>query len=214
MDEDITVINEQTRNEKIKNFFVNNKKFLISSLIILILIIVSFYSYKIYKNASREKISEKYNSEIIDYKNGENLNILSAMKEIIEDKDTTYSPLALFFLIENDLIDNKVETNRLFDILIDKTRLEKEIKYLIIYKKALFNADFVNENQLLKIVNPIINSESIWKSHVLYLVAEYFYSKNEKQKSKEFFTKILDVKNANQDIIKKTQKRLKRDLSD
>ena len=214
MDEDITVINEQTRNEKIKNFFVNNKKFLISSLIILILIIVSFYSYKIYKNASREKISEKYNSEIIDYKNGENLNVLSAMKEIIEDKDTTYSPLALFFLIENDLIDNKEETNRLFDILIDKTRLEKEIKYLIIYKKALFNADFVNENQLLKIVNPIINSESIWKSHVLYLVAEYFYSKNEKQKSKEFFTKILDVKNANQDIIKKTQKRLKRDLSD
>ena len=214
MDEDITVINEQTRNEKIKNFFVNNKKFLISSLIILILIIVSFYSYKIYKNASREKISEKYNSEIIDYKNGKNLNILSAMKEIIEDKDTTYSPLALFFLIENDLIDNKEETNRLFDILIDKTRLEKEIKYLIIYKKALFNADFVNENQLLKIVNPIINSESIWKSHVLYLVAEYFYSKNEKQKSKEFFTKILDVKNANQDIIKKTQKRLKRDLSD
>jgi len=214
MDEDITVINEQTRNEKIKNFFVNNKKFLISSLIILILIIVSFYSYKIYKNASREKISEKYNSEIIDYKNGENLNILSAMKEIIEDKDTTYSPLALFFLIENDLIDNKEETNRLFDILIDKTRLEKEIKYLIIYKKALYNADFVNENQLLKIVNPIINSESIWKSHVLYLVAEYFYSKNEKQKSKEFFTKILDVKNANQDIIKKTQKRLKRDLSD
>ena len=214
MDEDITVVNEQTRNEKIKNFFVNNKKFLISSLIILILIIVSFYSYKIYKNASREKISEKYNSEIIDYKNGKNLNILSAMKEIIEDKDTTYSPLALFFLIENDLIDNKEETNRLFDILIDKTRLEKEIKYLIIYKKALFNADFVNENQLLKIVNPIINSESIWKSHVLYLVAEYFYSKNEKQKSKEFFTKILDVKNANQDIIKKTQKRLKRDLSD
>ena len=214
MDEDITVINEQTRNEKIKNFFVNNKKFLISSLIILIFIIVSFYSYKIYKNALREKISEKYNSEIIDYKNGENLNILSAMKEIIEDKDTTYSPLALFFLIENDLIDNKEETNRLFDILIDKTRLEKEIKYLIIYKKALFNADFVNENQLLKIVNPIINSESIWKSHVLYLVAEYFYSKNEKQKSKEFFTKILDVKNANQDIIKKTQKRLKRDLSD
>ena len=102
----------------------------------------------------------------------------------------------------------------MFDILIEKTSLETEIKNLIIYKKGLFNADTINENELLEILNPLINSKSVWKSHALYLLAEYFYSKNEKQKSKEFFDQILNVENANSDIVKEAQKRLNRDLSE
>jgi hypothetical protein len=136
------------------------------------------------------------------------------MKEIIENKNSTYSPLALYYLIDENLIKDKNEINYLFDVLINKTSLDYEIKNLIIYKKALFNADTTNENELLNILNPIINSKSIWKSHGLYLLAEYFYSKNEKQKSKEFFNQILNTKNANTDIIKETQKRLNRDLSE
>jgi len=54
----------------------------------------------------------------------------------------------------------------------------------------------------------------VWKSHALYLVAEYFYSKNEKQKSKEFFSQIIILENSNQDIILEAQKRLNRDLSE
>ena len=112
------------------------------------------------------------------------------------------------------MIDNKDEINNLFDILINKTSLETEIKNLIIYKKALYNADFSTESELLDILNSLINSESVWKSHALYLLAEYFYSKNEKQKSKEFFNQIISIENANQDIVKEAQKRLNRDLSE
>ena len=112
------------------------------------------------------------------------------------------------------MLENQKETNDLFDVLIDKTSLEKEIKNLIIYKKALFNANFSNEKQLLDILKPLLNSKSVWKSHALYLIAEYFYSKNEKQKSKEFFNEILYLENANQDLIQKAQKRLNRDLSE
>ena len=99
-------------------------------------------------------------------------------------------------------------------MLIDETKLESEIKNLIIYKKALYNADQIDENNLLEMLNPVINSESIWKSHALYILAEYFYAKNEKQKSKEFFSKIINTVNANQDIVREAQKRLNRDLSD
>ena len=99
-------------------------------------------------------------------------------------------------------------------MLIDETNLESEIKNLIIYKKALYNADQIDENNLLEMLNPLINSESIWKSHALYILAEYFYAKNEKQKSKEFFSKIINTINANQDIVREAQKRLNRDLSD
>ena len=159
-------------------------------------------------------ISEKYNSAVIDFENGENTKVISSLKEIIYAENSTYSPLALYFIIDNNLIENKKDINDLFNILINKTSLEKEIKNLIIYKKALFNADEINENDLLETLKPLTSSNSVWKSHALYLIAEYFYAKNEKQKSKEFFEEILVVENANQSIIKETQKRLSRDLSE
>ena len=62
-------------------------------------------------------------------------------------------------------------------------------------------------------MKPLINSESVWKSHALYLMAEFFYSKNEKQKSKEFFEKILEMENSNPKIKIEAQKRLQRDFS-
>ena len=62
---------------------------------------------------------------------------------------------------------------------------------MIIYKKVLFNSDTESENNLIKMIDPLIKSDSIWKSHGLYLMAEYFYSKGEKQKSKEFYQQII-----------------------
>jgi hypothetical protein len=177
-------------------------------------LILGFYLYQIYENKNRLQLSEKYNSAIIEYNKVEKQKTISLMKEIIENRDSTYSPLALYFLLDNNLIDNKDEINNLFDNIIIKTSLETEIKNLIIYKKALYNANFAEEKELLEILQPIIQSESIWKSHGLYLVAEYFYSKNEKQKSKEFYEKILSTSNANKDLILEAQKRLIRDLSD
>ena len=214
MDEDIAIIDEKTRNEKIKNFFVQNKKLLISSLLFIVLIILSYFSLQIYNDRQREAVSNKFNSSIINYKDADKNKVVSNLKEVIYEKDSTYSPLALYFLIDNDLIEKNSEINSLFDILIEKTSLETEIKNLIIYKKALYNADLSSENDLLEILNPIINSESLWKSHALYLVAEYFYSKNEKQKAKEFFSQILTLNNANKEIKIESQKRLNRDLSD
>ena len=214
MDEDIAIINNNTRNQRIKDFFTKNKKLLISVLVFLILILLSFYSYQIYQDKNKIDISDKYNSAIIKHKNGDNSGIISAMQEIVENKDSTYSPLALYYLIDNELINDKSKINSLFDILIKKTSLDNEIKNLIIYKKALYNADTINEGQILEILNPVINSKSVWKSHALYLIAEYFYSKDEKQKSKEFFSQIITLENANLDILKETQKRLNRDLSE
>ena len=214
MDEEISIINEKTRNEKIKNFFVKNKRLLLLTISSLVIIVLGFYSFQAFKENQREQLSDTYNSAVIKFNEGDRNNALLIMKEVIENRDATYSPLALYFLIDNNLLENQNETNDLFDVLIDKTSLEKEIKNLIIYKKALFNANFSNEKQLLDILKPLLNSKSIWKSHALYLIAEYFYSTNEKQKSKEFFNEILNTENANQDLIKEAQKRLNRDLSD
>jgi len=214
MDEDIAIIDSKTRNEKIKSFFINNKKLLISLFTVLILSIFGFYFFQSYKESQKEKLSDKYNISVTEYNNEKKTDTISSMKEIVNYKDSTYSPLALYFLIDNQLIDDKNEINYLFDILIDKTSLEPEIRNLIIYKKALFNADDINESELLAILNPLINSESVWKSHSLYLIAEYFYAKNEKEKSREFYNKIISLNSGNQDIKKESLKRLNRDLGE
>ena len=214
MDEELSIIDTKTRNEKIQNFLVQNKKLIILSITVVIIVILSFYSYKIYEDNHKEKISEKFNSAVIEYEKGNTSKSTQSLIEVIEDRNSTYSPLALYFVVDNNLIKNQTEVNELFDILIDKTSLENEIRYLIIYKKALYNADTIEENDLLQILKPLINSESIWKSHGLYLLAEYFFSKNEKQKSKDFFNQIISLESANQEILKESQKRLNRDLSD
>ena len=73
---------------------------------------------------------------------------------------------------------------------------------------------FDKKSKLIWKKNYYTKSESVWKSHALYLMAEYFYSKNEMQKSKEFFNQIVNLENANNEIKLESQKRLKRDLSD
>ena len=214
MDEDTSIINTKTRNEKIKDFFLENKKSLISTIIVLILILIGFYSYQLFKDGKKKKISNRYNSIVIEYQIGNELKVAQTLKEIVNAKDRTYSPLALYFIIDNKLVKDNNEINDLFDVLIDKTSLETEIKNLVIYKKALFNADLVNELELLNILNPLINSNSIWKSHALYLMGEFFFNNGENQKSKDFFQKIISIENSNPEIMINAQRRLNRDLSD
>ena len=214
MDEDTAIINKNARNEKFKNFFKNNKKSLTVIFSLILLVIIGYFSYAEYKEKKRLVISDQYNLLVSQFNNENKELIKKEFIELIKENDSTYSPLSLYFIIDNQLITNSSEINNLFDILIYKTPLENEIKNLIIYKKALYNADNIEESELLELLKPIINTDSVWKSHALYLMAEYFYSRNEKSKSKEFFDQIVSLKNANQDLKLEAQKRLIRDLSE
>ena len=214
MDEEISIIDANTRNQKISNFFTNNKKNLIISVTVIILGLVFYFSFTEIKKKNKIKLANKFNLIKIDYKKNQKQKTINELVEIINQNDVTYSPLALYFLLDNNLIEDNTKINKLFDELINQTNLDAEIKNLIIYKKALFKSNFTTENDLLQILNPIINSDSIWKSHALYLLAEFFYSNDEKQKAKESFNQILILPNSNSDIKAETQKRLNRDLSE
>ena len=63
-------------------------------------------------------------------------------------------------------------------------------------------------------LNPLINSKSVWRSHALYLMAEYFFAEDQNQKAKEFFNQIVGLENSNPDIRVQAEKRLNRDLSE
>jgi len=214
MDEDIAIINTNTRSEKIKNFFINNKNKIIIFIVSILLISILFFGYLEYKKKENIKISNLYNKTIIDFNDKNKKRTSDTLIEIVNKKDPTYSPLSLYFIIDNNLLEDRNRINTLFDILIQKTSLDKEIKNLLVFKKGLFNADQSNESELLEILDPLIKTESVWKSHALYLMAEFFYAKNEKLKSKEFFNQIINLENSNLDITQEAQKRLNRDFSD
>jgi len=214
MDEDITIINKNTRNEKIQNFFANNTKKLIIVISAIVLIIFGYFINEDLKKKNKIKLANRYNLVTIKFISGDKNKFENELIDIVNEKDRIYSPLALYFLIDNNIVNENNKINELFDVVINETSLEKEIKNLVIYKKALFNSDFESENNLIQILSPVINSDSIWRSHALYLMAEYFYYKNQKQKSKDFFNQILTLENSNPNIRIETQKRLNRDFSD
>ena len=214
MEEEFANLNSETKSEKFKSFLLNKKKYIIIFLTLVILAFMSFFIFSEYKERQKKGLSKFYNSIIINYSDNNKKATIDGLIDVVNQKDSTYSPLALYFLVDNKLIRDRKKINDLFDILIKKTNLDNEIKNLIIYKKGLLNADQVDESELLKILNPIINSSSIWKSHALYLMAEFFYNKNEKQKSREFFDQILMLEKPNQEIVKEVKKRISRDLSE
>ena len=214
MDEEITIIDTSTRNQRIKNFLIHNKKKFIITISIILILIIGLLTFNEIKKNNIIKLANQYNSVITDYNLNKKEETIIDLTYIINEQDKTYSPLALYFIIDNNLVENKEIINNLFDILIDKMNLKPEITNLIIYKKALYNSNFLTESELIKMLNPIINTESIWSSHALYLIGEYFYSNNEKEKSKEFFKKILSLSDANSDVKSEAYRRINRDLSE
>jgi predicted negative regulator of RcsB-dependent stress response len=214
MDEEISIISTNTRNERIKNFFINNKKKLIFSLSTMLILVISYFAYAEFLIKKKLNLANKYNELSLNFSLENETKIKNEMIDIVNKKDKTYSPLALYFLIDNNIISSDKKINELFDIILKINKLDKEIKNLVIYKKGLFNSSFENENNLIKILNPILNSNSIWKSHALFLMGEYFLNNSEKQKANEFFEKILVLENSNPDIKLETQKIIQRDLSE
>ena len=214
MDEDLSIINTNTRNEKIKNFFINNRIKISSTVVILIIILIGTFSYDKYKDKVKKEISDNFNSITINYSEDTKEKTVNSLIEIISKKDPTYSPLSLYFIIDNNLIIDHEKVNSLFDIIIKDISLDNEIKNLVVFKKALYNADKVEEAEILKLLNPIINSESVWRTHALFLIGEFFYSKDQKKKSKEFFDLVISSEKLNPELQKRAQQRLNRDLSD
>ena len=141
MDQDTEIINANARNEKIKNFLIKNKKKIVIFFSSAILIFFGYFLYEEFKEKNKVKIANNYNIVVAKFNSGQKNNTEKELINIVNKKDRTYSPLALYFLIDNDILSDKVKINELFDIIINETSLEKEIKFLVIYKKALFNSD-------------------------------------------------------------------------
>tara|TARA_A100001388_G_scaffold197705_1_gene149277 strand:+ start:211 stop:852 length:642 start_codon:yes stop_codon:yes gene_type:complete len=213
MDEDIAIINQNTRIALIKNFFKKNAKRFLILLITSLIILVALFTFDEFKERKKKKFAEIYNSIIFDTNKYSEIEIKDKMIEIINSKIETYSNLALYYLIDKKLEKNQNEIKNLFDKVISSTK-DFEHKNLTIFKKALYFSDKFNEVEILEILNPLINSDSIWKQHGLLLMGDYYFHNKQFNKSKEFFQKIIELKNVNPTIKIEVEQRLNRDFSE
>jgi len=171
-----------------------NKKKVLSSFLALITILL----LTLYINHSNKKkniaVSNKFNNAkiLIEKKNFVKSKIY--LLEVIEAKNKFYSPAALYLIIENNLEKEQEIILELFDKILENKKIDKNNINLIKLKKVLFLFDLINEEEILNILNPIINSESLWKRNAIILLADYYKSKNEINKSEQLY-KLLSTIN-------------------
>ena len=213
-EQDFNLINNATKIEKFKNFFFNNIKKLIAVTILILILMFSYFLLFDMKQKKNKRISENYNNLTLNFTESNIKQTNEGLTKIIYKKDKAYSPLALYFMIDNSIEKDTATINKHFDFIINELGLDENLINLNIYKKALFNGDTSDENFLLQILDPLIKNDTIWRSHALYLLGEYFYAKNDKIKAKEFYQNIITDTKSNKEIKLEAQKRLQRDLSD
>ena len=123
------------------------------------------------------------------------------LKELIYSKHSSYSALSLFVILNEKLITDENELSNLFNYILENHKFDKEMTNLLIYKKAMIQSNFVDESQLIDTLKPMISSESLWKPHALLLLADYFYSKNEVIKAKDFYSQVISSKNVQKELF-------------
>ena len=189
-----------TKKSKLNKFYESNKILIFSFIFILIILFGSFNFYLESKEKKKILLAENYLQAKIYLENGDRNKAISTLKEVIFANDPTYSTLCLFLIMNQNLITDYKELSDLFDHLLTNNKFSKEVRNLLIYKKALFNSDFFNESELLESIRPLLDTETLWKPHALLLLGDYFVSKREYIKAIEFYQEIFTINNLHQDL--------------
>ena len=197
-----------TKKSKLKKFYEVNKILIFSVILILIIAIASVSFYSETKEKKKILLSDNYLAAKVYLENGDRNKVKNILKTIIFANDSTYSTLSLFLILNENLIVDQEELSNLFDHVLENNKFEKEVKNLIIFKKALFQSNFVSELELLDTVKPLINTDTVWKPHALLLLGDYFASKKEYLKAKEFYMQILSLKNLHKELYSRARSQL------
>ena len=189
-----------TKKSKIKKFYESNKNLIFSFILISIISLASITYY--YNSQEKKKIllSEKFVRAKIYLANDKRSEATDLLKSVINANDATYSTLSLFLLLNQNLITDYNELSVMFDHVLKNNKFDKEIKNLLLYKRAVFKSNFASESQFLEAIKPLLNEETLWRPHVLLLLGDFFLARNENLKAKEFYIKIFSIKNLQKDI--------------
>jgi len=196
------------RESKIRKIYNNNKTSILSTFIFILIFIFSTTIYLEFKKKKRIDIADNYIKAKVLIRNNEKKQATKLLKSIVYENDKVYSTLSLFILLDENLLINNQEISKLFENLLQNNKFEYEIENLIIFKKALLQSDYLNENELLEVTKPLINGDSLWKNHALLLLGDYFFNKNQQSKAKEFYKEIISSDDKSNGFLQLARSRL------
>ena len=197
-----------TKKTKLRRFYESNKIIIFSLIFVVAISVVSLAIISSIKEKKKILIGEKYITAKIYVNDGQFKKGREALKSIIQEDDETYSVLAFYLILNENLVTEKNELINLFDHILKNKKISNGQKKLLIFKKGLFQSNFVNETELLNTLKPVINSENIWRPHALLLLGDFFASKKQYLKAREFYTQVLSLKNLNNDIYNQAKSQL------
>ena len=197
-----------TKKSKFRRLYDANKLLIFSTLFVLIIASISFSFYTVSREKKQILLADNYMVAIFYLQNNERDKGRKILKEIILANNRTYSTLSLFLILDEDLVDDQREISNLFDHLLANNKFEQEVKNLIIFKKKLFLSNFANELEMVENAKQLINTNTLWKPHALLLLGDYFSSKKQYLKAKEFYVQILSLQNLNIELYEQARSQL------
>ena len=197
-----------TKKSKFRKLYDANKLLIFSTLFVLIIASISFSFYTVSREKKQILLADNYMVAIFYLQNNERDKGRKILKEIILANNSTYSTLSLFLILDEDLFDDQSEISNLFDHLLANNKFEQEVKNLIIFKKTLFLSNFANELEMVENAKQLINTNTLWKPHALLLLGDYFSSKKQYLKAKEFYVQILSLQNLNIEVYEQARSQL------
>lgn len=198
-----------TKKSKLRRFYESNK-ILIYVLAFIMVMLLGYLSFHL-ENSERKKVlaSNKYVKAKIYLDQGKQSDSLKILKNVIYANDSVYSPLSFFLILNQNLIKDNKEISTLFNHLLENNNFKGEMENLLIYKKALFNSNIIDESSLLNEIKPLLNKEdSIWTAHALLLLGDYFLSKKEYIKAREFYEKIILIESLENNLLNQAKSQI------
>ena len=190
------ILEEKDKVKLILSKIKENSKKLLSLLFIVIFVLISLFLLNKREENKNILISQEFNKAKILIQNEKKNEGFIILKQIVEKKHKFYSPLSLYLIIDSKLEKTNEEIVELFDKVISIKKIDKENINLIKIKKAIFMSNYSDEQKILELLNPIVNSDSVWRSNAINFLGNYFLSIGDSLKAEHYF-RLLKEKDKN-----------------
>ena len=148
---------------RIKNLYRENKIKIQIFFVGIFILAISVVFLQIYKEKKINQISEQYIKAGILYAGNEKDKSKKFFEDVLNSKNSFYSSLALYNIIEKDLEKNEDKILEYFN-RVEKLQKDKDQKDILKFKKALFLLQKSKNQKAKKLLRELIDSNSKIKS--------------------------------------------------
>jgi len=193
MDQLLYEINEDLNKDKLRSFFKKYKFILFFIIAIILLSVTISVSRKIYLEQHSKKSLQSFLNinYLIDQKNFQDAK--DELWKLTNTSINIYKNIAFSKLLELES-NNQNNQKKIFE-KIESSNLNKNDKILFQIKRAILFFDNLDEKELLRILDIQKFKNSPWEILALDVIGDFYQSKNQNQKAKEFYNKIINLKN-------------------